>query len=266
MKIKNITKCSYSGKVYNIGTLPNHNYFANNILVHNCYQDAKESGKHADNLVERLKGYFGSLDKNQKPFQVAIGGGGEPTLHPDFIEALKALKDIDIVPNYTTNGMHLTDEIIDATKKYCGGVAVSAHPQLVWGEAVRKMLDAGIHTSIHCIMSDKLSIDRMFKISEIFPEVNFIVVLPLQAVGRCKEASVDYDYFFERLDTLSEDDYVKFAYGAMMYNELATRKLRYKPMLYEPEMFSAYWDMVEDKWYASSFSNEEIAYGGVTCR
>jgi 23S rRNA (adenine2503-C2)-methyltransferase len=36
MKIKAITKERYKGKVYNFECLPNHNYIANGIVVHNC--------------------------------------------------------------------------------------------------------------------------------------------------------------------------------------------------------------------------------------
>ena len=61
------------------------------------------------------------------PYQVAIGGG-EPLQHPDFIEILKRIRNIDVIPNYTTNGKHVTPEILDATNKYCGGVALSYHP------------------------------------------------------------------------------------------------------------------------------------------
>lgn len=36
MKIKNISRKQYSGKVYNFECLPNHTYIANSVVVHNC--------------------------------------------------------------------------------------------------------------------------------------------------------------------------------------------------------------------------------------
>ena len=35
IKIKKIIKKPFKGKVYNFGCIPDNNYFANNILVHN---------------------------------------------------------------------------------------------------------------------------------------------------------------------------------------------------------------------------------------
>ena len=44
MKIKSITKEKFSGKVYNFHCLPNENYFADGVLVHNCYKSNKPNG------------------------------------------------------------------------------------------------------------------------------------------------------------------------------------------------------------------------------
>ncbi|MBU4099706.1 radical SAM protein [Patescibacteria group bacterium] len=58
-------------------------------------------------------------------FQLALGGG-EPTLHPKFIQILKAARERGITPNLTTNGKDLTSEIAEAMGRYCGAVALSA--------------------------------------------------------------------------------------------------------------------------------------------
>ena len=97
--------------------------------------DSKINDQNYDNIVEKVLKYFGQMDSNQRPFQVAIGGG-EPTEHPLFVDLLKAFKELDIEPNYTTNGMFMRfddqsrENIINSTVKYCGGVAVSCHPHL----------------------------------------------------------------------------------------------------------------------------------------
>ena len=70
------------------------------------------------------------MNSNQKPFQIAIGSQGEPTIHPEFIAFLQTIYELGIVPNYTTNGITLASgnkELLDATEKYCGGVAVSSN-------------------------------------------------------------------------------------------------------------------------------------------
>ena len=78
---------------------------------------------------------------NERPFQIAIGGAGESTIHPDWVEFVKCVKDMEIMPNYTTNGMHLSNEIIRATEDYCGGVAISWHPHIskTFDKAVLKL-------------------------------------------------------------------------------------------------------------------------------
>ena len=90
-KIKKISKEEFKGKVYNIETQKNHNYFANGILIHNCYMDSKPDSKHFDNIVEKADKLFGNMSENERPFQIACAGG-EPTLHPDFIPFIKKVR------------------------------------------------------------------------------------------------------------------------------------------------------------------------------
>ena len=58
---------------------------------------------------------------------------GEPTIHPEFCKFLETVYNLGIVPNYTTNGISIAkydgnaEEILEATSKYVGGVAVSAN-------------------------------------------------------------------------------------------------------------------------------------------
>jgi len=73
MIIQKLTRTKYKGKVYNIGVQDNHNYYVGNCLVHNCYTDAKKTGKFYDNIVEKAKFFFGNMSENDKPYQIAIG-------------------------------------------------------------------------------------------------------------------------------------------------------------------------------------------------
>jgi Radical SAM superfamily len=45
--------------------------------------------------------------------------------NPDFWHILKWTRDRDIIPNYTTNGIDVTEEVAQKTKELCGAVAVS---------------------------------------------------------------------------------------------------------------------------------------------
>ena len=134
-----------------------------------CYQDSTPDDNHYMDVLDNIDNFFGGMNTNQKPFQVAIGGG-EPTMHPDFIKILKKFSDLGITPNYTTNSMHITPEIIKATKKYCGGVAVSCHKHLerFWKPFISNMFNERIKINTHHIISDKKSIDRKNSIKYIF--------------------------------------------------------------------------------------------------
>ena len=106
------------------------------------------------------------------------------------------------MPNYTTNGEHLTDEIIDATKKYCGAAAVS------WSEnalsAIRRFVAKGVRTNIHFVVS-KDSINEclaLMKDPKLFESegINAIVLLLHKAVGRASAS--DTPTFDDVRDTI----------------------------------------------------------------
>jgi MoaA/NifB/PqqE/SkfB family radical SAM enzyme len=56
--------------------------------------------------------------------QVALGGRGDPNHHPNFKEMLEYCRKNNVIPNYTTSGIDITDEQIEISKM-CGAVAVS---------------------------------------------------------------------------------------------------------------------------------------------
>lgn len=87
-----------------------------------CYQDSTAKQKHADkNLVTQVIKNF-----DIAPYQIAIGGG-EPCAHPDLPEILYSARELGVVPNYTTAGHILRDDVIEATNKACGGVSMTYH-------------------------------------------------------------------------------------------------------------------------------------------
>lgn len=65
-----------------------------------------------------------------RTFQFALGGRGDVDQHENFEEILKYCVDNDIVPNFTTSGLGLTQEKADICKKYCGAIAVSQYSRI----------------------------------------------------------------------------------------------------------------------------------------
>ena len=87
-----------------------------------CYQDGLHSTKPNMSVED-----FSSIAKQCKghTYQFALGGCGDPDQHEQFEELLRICKDNDIVPNFTTSGLGMTEEIAKLCKQYCGAVAVS---------------------------------------------------------------------------------------------------------------------------------------------
>lgn len=74
-----------------------------------CYTDSTTSGKHGDvNAITRLAAGLGA----QRVFEVAIGGG-EPTLHPNFVRIMESFREAGVVPNFTTRNLAwLRDDVV----------------------------------------------------------------------------------------------------------------------------------------------------------
>jgi len=206
-----------------------------------CYVAALNTGVNFDRIVEKIYDYYGNLPEEHRPFQVAIGGSGEPTLHPDFVAALEAFHSLGIVPNYTTNGMHLTPTILEATKRLGCSVAVSCHPHLdkVWRAAISRFKEYDIPTCVHIIVGEPGSAARFHEIVETVPDILYYVALPYRAVGRAKDIPVEQEW-----DKLFDHEPVpNAAFGAYFYDYFLTHPEvveRWGADLYEPEIFSAY--------------------------
>lgn len=209
-----------------------------------CYTSATKHGSNHGDVVRKVLDHYGSMDENCRPFQVAIGGEGEPTMHPDFVGVLEAFHSLGITPNYTTNGMHLSDTILDATKTYCGGVAVSCHSHLekVWRRAAKTYADAGVKTCLHVIVGEPGTADEFWRIYDSTDDIHYYVALPYMAAGRGKrvETESEWDGFFaEAVARMVED----VSYGALFYDYFLRKPDAPSALgvsLYEPEVLSGY--------------------------
>jgi organic radical activating enzyme len=209
--------------------------------------------------VERFESFFSGMSDNEKPFQIAFGGG-EPTSHPEFADLMQSCCKLGITPNYTTNGMWSSTEqagaVLDATVKYCGGVAVSTHPHIEehWRLAVDMLLSAGVHTNLHVIIGDRDSIDKLKAIyDEYHGRIRYFVLLPMSAQGRSTESFSDWQYLKDAIDGSPKD----IAFGANFHPYLSKEPGRFRVSIYEPECMSAYLDLETMKVFRSSFSTEE---------
>lgn len=127
---------------------------ASDLCKVDCYQGAR-SADPSKNM--KLEEYKKIIDEGSKKGlqQVALGGAGNPNDHQNFVEILEYTRKKGIIPNYTTAGIGLTNEMIQATKKNCGAVAVSWHSTEYTVNALQKFVRGGCKTSIHFVLSNK---------------------------------------------------------------------------------------------------------------
>lgn len=123
----------------------------------NCSYCYRESNPHKSNHMDPQD--FKKILQDMSPhvFQVAIGGGS-PQHHPEFTEILRIAHEMNIIPSYTSNGLDMTKDILDATKQYAGAVALSMHNLDRGKRDIEYLLDNKIEPAIHVVL-DKKSID-----------------------------------------------------------------------------------------------------------
>lgn len=147
-----------------------------------CYQD----GLHA-NAPNMTLADFREIVRQCKgnTYQIALGGCGDPDQHEHFAEILETCHQAGIVPNFTTSGLGLTPELVLLCKKYCGAVAVSWYRSSYTLRAIDLLLEAGVKTNIHYVISNSTIEEAITCLKErSFPaEVNAIVFLFHKPVG-----------------------------------------------------------------------------------
>ena len=143
--IKSINKIQYSGNVYNFAVKDNNDYYANNILVHNCYEGCTANGKHGDlfkyPFINTLHAYT----------ELALNGNDLD--HPDIEKFLEFLKEKNVFANITVNQNQFFanyDRIKDwQEKKMVYGIGVSL--QNATDELIEKM-NSIPNTVLHTIV------------------------------------------------------------------------------------------------------------------
>ena len=207
-----------------------------------CYTSALKTGENFNNVINKAETVWGSLGLNDRPFQIAIGGAGEPTMHPDFISFVKKVRELEIIPNYTTNGMHITDELLEATETYCGGVALSWHPHIekVFHTAANKLSTIDTKLNFHVILGTEQSLIDLKKLYYKYEDiVDYFVILPYQAVGRGKAIETK-KIWLETFYWISAVNSKIFAFGALFYDFLKSHDIPLEMSIYNPEIYSGY--------------------------
>lgn len=147
-----------------------------------CYQ----SGLNKSEPNMTLADYQSIINQCEgRVFQVALGGRGDPDLHESFAEILSFTRGKGIVPNLTTSGFGLTKQAARLIAEYCGAAAVSWYRSDYTLRAINTLLEAGVKTNIHFVLSNS-SIDEALKLlsERSYPQgINRVIFLLHKPVG-----------------------------------------------------------------------------------
>lgn len=207
-----------------------------------CYTSATKEGSNFKNILVKALDVWGAKKQNDRPFQIAIGGAGEATIHPDFSKFVRLVKSFGITPNYTTNGMHLSEEILKATEDFCGGVAVSWHPHIepTFHKAIEKLSSIDTVLNTHVIIGSEQSLEHLKLLYDTYQDViDYFVILPYQAVGRGVPIEVN-KVWKKTFEWISQENSKKFAFGALFYGWFLKNNIPLNIDIYEPEIYSGY--------------------------
>lgn len=180
-----------------------------------CYQSGAKVQKPNMSLED-----FKSIASQSegKVFQIALGGRGDPNKHENFEEICQCCHDHNIVPNYTTSGLGLTDTEVAATKDLCGAVAVSWYRQQHTIDAIEKFVAADCRTNIHYVLANN-TIDEAINLikTDGFPKgINAVIFLMHKPVGFGTQKNVlKFDdprvkEFFTLIDTVKTHHKIGF--------------------------------------------------------
>ena len=201
-----------------------------------CYVSAGDGGRDFTNICETWKRWIeqypikkvGNVSTSLRPYQIAIGSVGCPCVHPDFTKFIQTVYETDVIPNYTTNGLILSDysdpkcqEILECTRNFVGGVAVSFGNTLVrWRalKAIYNLLKYGeCKVMIHHLISTRKSVEDFIVATRDFgKDIHYHVLLPLMAHGRSTRGMEEgvYEYLEEEI---IKNNINNVAFGANFY-------------------------------------------------
>ncbi len=151
-----------------------------------CYKsNTVDNGKHMS-----LDAFKIILSKVGKQLTQVAFGITDADSNPDFPSMLIHCREQGVIPNYTTSGIGMTDELIALTAEVCGAVAVSVYPHNRNSayDTIDRLLLAGIEqTNMHLLYYQ----ENLSFVHEVLWDVgrgdispHAVVLLALKAKGR----------------------------------------------------------------------------------
>lgn len=185
MKIKSISYERKNTVVHNFHCEPNENYFANGVLVHNCYKSNTTKGTYM--TLETFKKLFNKLPKSLT--QIAFGADARLVSNPDLIDIMNYTRQHGVIPNITA--ANIDDKTAGKLADICGAVAISVYDDKnIAYDSVERLVNNGLkQVNLHFMLSDE-TLERAYEvINDIKTDsrltgLNAIVFLSLKQKGR----------------------------------------------------------------------------------
>lgn len=180
-----------------------------------CYRQSNPKGEHmsldeVQLVVEQAK--------DAGVLQIALGGGN-PNQHPYFVDILKIIRSSGIVPTYTSNGIGLNDEILQATGENCGAMALSLYPPYDRYERLtNRIASYGIKLNLHVILK-KDTIGQLIEWLDTppswFSNLNAIIVLNYKPINTSESLMVTNGHELKKFyDSVSACKTIKIGFDS----------------------------------------------------
>lgn len=264
-KIKDINRIKYTGKVYNFAVKDNNNYYANNILVHNCYEGCTPEGKHSDlfsyPFINTLHPYT----------EIALNGNDLD--HPDLVAFLEFLKKKKVYANITVNQNQFLrnyDKLKTWSEhKYVYGIGVSLiHPTDELIEKMNSIPNTVLHTIVGILKESDIQKLRDHDLK--------VLLLGYKDLQRGINYHKQHDEFIKNNTKYLFDnlDDIKSYFKVLSFDNLAIEQLKVQRILSSEEWdefymgddggYTFYIDMVKGEFAKNSISKERFPIGDKT--
>ncbi len=156
-----------------------------------CYKDNGDDENTHHLTLDEFKNIFDKMPKTLTQIAFGICDIGS---NPDFFAMMKYSKDNGVIPNYTCNGLEVTQEVAKRTSELCGAVAVSLVNQKKTYDAIKSFTDYGMtQVNMHYMLSEE-TYNRAFEVIDDIAsdprleKFNAIVFLQYKPKGKHSDA------------------------------------------------------------------------------
>ena len=217
-----LEEINYCGKVYNFHCEPDAMYFADGVLVHNCYKANTPKGSYM--TFETFKRVFDLMNQPRTMTQIALGVDAECKTNPDVWRIMDYCLENNVVPNVTV--ADISQETAENIVKRCGACAVSCYERnkdccydsikLLVDEA-KKQGQENFKVNMHLLVSKETEHFVMEVLHDRIADkrlsgMGAIVLLSLKQKGRGKAFhKMDYEAYAKAIEFLQDHN---IAYGS----------------------------------------------------